>query len=388
MDRVMALRGAPAMGVEGKVASVAPNQPEQPVVLEARPLSACGDIAEAWAHLAGRTLEPNPFFEPGFLLAAAQHLVAFREVTVLLAWQGAAEGSQRRLLGFVPVFPRHGFFLPDALIGLSDRRIASGAPLLDRQRAAAVVDMLLSPRRQRLIDGQGLVLRAIDREGPLAATLRELAEGGLRAGLAVTVSPSPGRMPRPGIAAAEVPEGLAGVKLVEPRSQAALRDAVEIILAMEASGLRGRAGVATLHDTREVGFLRAMTRHLARSRQCRVGLLMREDDPLAGAILIGRGPRNWLYLGVQDEAEAERQPLRALIAAMRRGMPARRIILPTDLALDGDGGVTTADLHLASGTVATPRDLAGRARDAIRRSLSRLPRVGGRGLKPPRAGAA
>jgi hypothetical protein len=388
MDRVMALRGVPATGVEGKAASVAPHQPEQPVVIEARPLSACGDIAEAWSHLAARALEPNPFFEPGFLLAAAQHLVAFRDVTALLAWQGAAEGPQRRLLGFVPVFPRHGFFLPDALIGLSDRRIASGAPLIDRQRSAAVVDALLSPRRQRLIDGQGLLLRAIDRDGPLAATLRDLAEGGLRAGFAVTVSPSPGRLQRVAIAAAAAPKDLTGVKLVEPRSQAALRDAVEIILAMEASGLRGRAGAATLHDTREVGFLRAMTRHLARSRQCRVGLLMREDDPLAGAVLIGRGARNWLYLGVQDETEAERQPLRALVAAMRRGMPARRIILPSDWLADGDGGVSVVDLHLASGAPSTPRDLAGRARDAIRRSLSRWPRVGGGGLKPPRAGAA
>lgn len=385
MDRVMALKGAPAAGVEGKAVSVAPHQPHLPVVLEARPLATCGEIVEAWSHLAARALEPNPFFEPGFLLAAAQHLVAFRDVTVLLAWQGAAEGPQRRLLGFVPVFPRHGFFLPDALIGFSDRRIASGAPLLDRQRAPAVIDALLAPRRQRLIDGLGLLLRAIDRDGALATTLRDGTEGGQRAGLSVTASPPAGGLKRIALAA-ETPEDPFGAKLVEPRSQAALRDAVEIILAMEASGPRGRAGAATLHDTREVGFLRAMTRHLARSRQCRVGLLMREDDPIAGAILIGRGGRNWLYLAA--EAEAQRQPLRALLAAMRRAMPARRIILPPEFAWEGEGGLSLAELHLASGTTATPRDLAGRARDALRRSLSRLPRVGGGGLKPPRAGAA
>ncbi len=131
-----------------------------------------------------------------------------------------------------------------------------------------------------------------------------------------------------------------------------------------------------------------MTRHLARGRQCRVGLLMREEIPLAGAVLIGRGAHSWLYLAVENEAEAHWQPLHALLAAMRRAMPARRIILPADLAWEGEGGLSLADLHLTSGARTTPRDLAGRAREAIRRSLSRLPRGGGGGLKPPRAGAA
>lgn len=387
MDRVMALKGASAMGAESRAMSVAPHQPDQPVILEARVLSSCSEIVEAWSHLAARALEPNPFFEPGFLLAAAQHLVAFRDVTVLLAWQGAGEGPQRRLLGFVPVFSRQGFFLPDALLGLGDRRVASGAPLLDRQRAPAVIEAFLAPRRQRLIDGQGLVLRAIDRDGPLAATLREISGNGAPGGLSVTFLMTGGHPPGASGPAAVAPTGADGLKLVEPRTQAALRDAVEIILAMEASGERGRTGTATLQNTREVGFLRAMTRNLARSRQCRVGLLMQGDQPLAGAILIGRGARNWLYLGVQDEAASDRQPLPLLIAAMRRAMPARRIILPRDLAVEGDGRVSLADLQLGRGSAATPRDLAGRARDAIRRSLSRLPGVGG-GLKPPRAGAA
>ncbi|WP_324132103.1 GNAT family N-acetyltransferase [Bosea sp. (in: a-proteobacteria)] len=387
MDRVMALRGAPPMGAESRAASVAPHQPEQPIVLEARPLAACGEIAGAWAHLAGRALEPNPFYEPGFLLAAAQHLVAFREVMVLLAWQGAEDGPQRRLLGFVPVFPRNGFFLPDALIGLSDRRVAHGAPLLDRQSAGAVIEALVAPRRQRLLDGRGLVLRAIERDGPLAATLRELAETGRLGVSSLPAAPPAPALPR-SAASLAAPKGAGGLKLVEPRSQAALRDAVEIILAMEASGPRGRSGAATLHDTREVGFLRAMTRSLARGRQCRVGLLMQEETPVAGAIVIGRGARSWLYLGVEDEAMAGREPLRDLLAAMRRAMPARRILLPAGLPADEDGLPLLGDVALSVSSAAAPRDLAGRARDAIRRSLTRLPLMGRSGVKPPRAGAA
>jgi hypothetical protein len=387
MDRVMALKGSPSMGAESRAASVAPHQPEQPVVLEVRPLGACGEIAGAWAHLAGRALEPNPFFEPGFLLAAAQHLVAFREVMVLLAWQGTEDRPQRRLLGFVPVFPRHGFFLPDTLIGLSDRRIAHGAPLLDRQSAGAVIEALVAPRRQRLLDGRGLLLRAIERDGPLAATLRELAETGRLGVSSLPAAPPAPAQPR-SAASLAAPKGTGGLKLVESRSQAALRDAVEIILAMEASGPRGRSGAATLHDTREVGFLRAMTRGLARDRQLRVGLLMQEEAPVAGAIVIGRGARSWLYLGVEDEAMAGREPLRELLAAMRRGTPARRILLPAGLSADEDGLQTLSDVSLSASSAAAPRDLAGRARDAIRRSLTRLPLMGRSGVKPPREGAA
>ncbi|MDP3258257.1 GNAT family N-acetyltransferase [Bosea sp. (in: a-proteobacteria)] len=307
---------------------------------------------------------------------------------MLLAWQGASQTPQRRLLGFVPVFPRQGFFLPDTLIGLGDRRIASGAPLLDQQRAAAVIEALLAPCRQHLIDGKGLVLRAIDREGPLTATLRDLAENGPPGALSLRLLRPSGAAPSAAASASALSKGAEALKLFEPRSQAALRDAIEIILAMEASGPRGRTGVATLHDTREVGFLRAMTRNLVRSRQCRVGLLMRDEQPLAGAILIGRGAGHWLYLGVRDEAAADRQPLPRLMAAMQRALPARRLLLPPDLAMEGSGGISTADLHLAKGGAATPRDLAGRARDAIRRSLTQLPLMGRSGIKPPRAGAA
>ena len=69
---------------------------------------------------------------------------------------------------------------------------------------------------------------------------------------------------------------------------------------MEASGPRAQAGAATLQDTREVGFLRAMTRGLGRVRQCRIGLLMLDDQPIAGAIVLGRAPRGWLYLRAQE----------------------------------------------------------------------------------------
>lgn len=386
MNQVMALKGVASVGA-ARGAGYAPlHRPAAPIALEIRPLSACAEIAEAWSHLAGRALEAHPFAEPGFLLAASQHLVAFRDVVTILAWQGSPNEPQRRLLGFIPVFPRQGLFLPDALIGFGDRRIVNGAPLLDREQAGAVIAAVLDPGRQRLLEGRGLILRAIDRDAPLASTLA--GPGGT--GLVVRFQPAPAatvsdlaRTAFGGLREALAQRGK--LALVEPRGQAGLRDATEIILAMEASGPRAQAGQATLQDTREVGFLRAMTRGLSRARQCRIALLMLDDQPIAGAIVLGRGTRSWLYLAAQDETHAALQPLPVLLAMMRQAAPARTILLPGGQATCGDGALAMGDLHVLPKDSATPRDLAGRARAALRRSLGRL---AGSRLKPPRAGAA
>ncbi|OYW98983.1 MAG: hypothetical protein B7Z14_13240 [Bosea sp. 32-68-6] len=356
MDRVMALRGAPSMGAESRTASVAPHQPEQPVILEARPLAACGEIAGAWSHLAGRALEPNPFFEPGFLLAAVQHLVAFREVMVLLVWQGAEDGPQRRLLGFVPVFPRQGFFLPDE----DDELLVS-------------------------VDWTAVELVLIGEFSKDPAFYEAYGQKPFR-DLHGKAAASAIAMYHPEFTAEDFTRMKS--QTIEELSVLFPQASINLILAMEASGPRGRSGAATLHDTREVGFLRAMTRSLARGRHCRVGLLMQEETPVAGAIVIGRGARSWLYLGVEDEAMAGREPLRDLLAALRRAMPARRILLPSGLPVDEDGLPSLGDVALSASSAAAPRDLAGRARDAIRRSLTRLPLMGRSGVKPPRAGAA
>lgn len=385
MNRIMALRGAPA-GSAGAGAGYTPaTRPDAPITIETRPLGACTDIVEAWSQLAGRAVEPNPFLEPGFALAAAQHLVAFRDVVAILAWQGATSDARRRLVGLIPCCRRNGLFVPDALIGLSDRRVFNGAPLLDRQQAGAVIEAVLDPRRRGAMDGRRLVLRAVDLDGELASALRDVTG---RAGLTVSLRPAlAASVAAPSLGQVEASrEALAQqgkLKLLEPRTQAGLRDAVEIILAMEASGPRAQAGAATLQDTREVGFLRAMTRGLGRVRQCRVSLLMLDDQPIAGAIVLGRGPRGWLYLSAQADAHASLMPQQVLLALMQAAAPARQILRRDGLAVSGEGRLSLGDLHLSHGSVRTPRDLASRARDVLRGSLFRLPRV-----RPPRAGAA
>lgn len=289
--------------------------------LERRPLSACAAIEAEWSDLAGRAIEQNPFFEPGFALPAAQHLVSFRDVSVLLAWQGKS-GSSSRLLGFIPVLRSRRLFGSDTLTGWSDSRLGSAAPLIDRDETGRVIEAVLGMRNAWGSNASsGLLLPGIDREGHLARTVLEQAAAmGWAATLgAATPSPLPPVAGGPDLAALR--HGLSRhgeLALADAGSRQELRDTVEMLLALEASGPLARAGSATLQDIRETAFLRAMTRNLARTRQCRASLLTLDGQPIAGAIMLGKGRRRWLYATAQDERFASFAPLAQLLAQLRR----------------------------------------------------------------------
>ncbi|POR50027.1 GNAT family N-acetyltransferase [Bosea psychrotolerans] len=374
MNQIIALKG---VSPGSSTAYAAPSRTrDAAITTEIRPLSACGEIRQAWTELAARAIEPNLFFEPDFALAAAQHLIAFRDVAVLLAWQGPAGSPQRRLLGLIPCFPRNRLFVPDELIGFSDPRILNGAPLLDAAQAQAVLAAVLSLRQGWVLEGRGLVLRRIDMASPLIAPIRRAAEA-----LRLNATLSPANLPLPRRHGAATPSDIEAMQhalarrgkleLVEATSRAELRDAVEILLAMEASGPAGRAGKAVLQDTREVGFLRAMTRALARSRRTRVALLTLDGRPIAGALVIGRAKDGLLYMTARDESEAPFFPGQVLLALMQQAAPERTILQPLPPA-SGPAAVGFGEVRLAPRVARKPRDLAGRARAALRRGL-RLP---------------
>ncbi len=349
-----------------------------PLQIEIRPLTACAEIRAAWSDLAGRALESNPFFEPDFALAAAQHLVAFRRATVILIWQGRPVGPERRLVGLLPCFPRNRLFVPDELIGFADPRIFNGAPLLDRTEADAALEAVLNLRQGWDLTGRGLILREIDLRGPLLQALLRVSD---KLGLAATMRQAgpPASADTPARLTSPMPAQHGQLRLVESGSRLQVRDAVEIVLGLEGSGERARAGTATVQDTREVGFLRAMTRNLARARQCRVGLLMLGEQPIAGAIVLGRAQRGWLYVATQDEAHAALEPERRLLALMRQAAPARSILRRGGALAESGDDAAIGEVRLQPRAALAPRDLAARARDALRRSGFRLPRAGAAG---------
>lgn len=365
---------------EGSATAALPSlplpRPDATIYSELRALSACDAIRHEWADLASRALEANPCLEPGFALAAAQHLVSFRDAELMLLWQGDPSSERRRLVGLVPCRARRHIFAADTLDGFADPRLLNGTPLLDSTFAAPALAAFLRDWRRCSHATEAFSLSGIDPAGAFATTLARVADG---QGVAVGWQPLVGRRlelpPTARIATSdEALRDKGRLILAEATNQADRRDAVEILLAIEASGSRGRAGKATLQDTREVGFLRSMSRDLGRQKLCRVAVLVLDDRPIAAALTLGKGSSCWLYHGVGDEAYAALEPLPMLLAMMRKAQPSRQILLPGGLPLFGarDEAFGTISLtrRRAQGT-RRPVDLAARMREKIVRSLFR-----------------
>lgn len=368
MNRIVALDGL-AGSTALPSAAPAAFQPG-PLHLEFKPLFECAGIRPDWSDLASRALEPNSFYEPDIALAAAQHLIAFRDAAAILVWQGAEKGPARRLVGFLPCLPSNRLFGPDTLAALADQRIFNGAPLIDRRNADAILSALLT----RKPANRGLLLREVDLGGPFAQALQRSCERlGLRLEQERQLAKS---LPVVDIGALRETLARQGkLRLVEPGSRSEIRDAVEIVLALEASGPRARTGKAILQDTREVGFVRAMTRGLARARQCRASLLMLDERPIAGALVLGKAQRGWLYATVQDEVYAGFQAESVLLALMRQATPSRQILRRGGQSLSGSDAVGLGTLTVQPRIGQSPKHLAARARDALLRRGFRLPRA-------------
>jgi hypothetical protein len=76
-------------------------------------------------------------------------------------------------------------------------------------------------------------------------------------------------------------------------------------------------------------------------------------------------------MAAQDESEAPFFPGQVLLALMRQAAPERTILQPAP-ATSGPGAVSFGEIRLSPRVTRKPRDLAGRARAALRRGL-RLP---------------
>lgn len=364
MPGSLSLRSAAGQdGVQAPIRS-APRSPAAPVprvarnwALEVRALSACDDLASAWSRLGRRALITNPFFDPGFLLPASQHLVAFRDLRVLLVWKATGAAPERELVALMP-FRRQGRMLrPDLVTGCADPRLLSDMPLLDREGAVPALAALLRGFGSLGMAEHRLTLHGLASDNPLLATLAAAA-------LPLWRIPSPPPADRPGFG--PVPDGFT---VREAANLTQLRDAVEILLALEASGPLARAGGACLQDVREAAFLRTMTRQLARSKLCQVTLLLQGEQPVAGALTLGRGKRRWLF---KLAVEAGQHPDAAAIlpVLMCRSTPGLALLGRGDRLLGPEVNATAVwDVDLIRAAPRRPADLARGLRARIDRAL-------------------
>jgi Acetyltransferase (GNAT) domain len=347
---------------------------------------------EAWRELARRAIEPNVFAEPELVLPGIQHLPDGRGVTLLLVWEGPAATAEGGMLRAVwPVaMPRHGLARHVAL--WSPGPGSSAVPLVDSTAPADIIETALDHLAERATRRTGLALSQVPTDGAFAAALRSaatrtgrqlrpVATGRRRvlvtAGLDAAVEP----MRRAVVDALR--DGrqrlstLGGVEMDHARSARWIRDAVEELLVLDATGsVTGRRD-ALLGTSGMASFIRIATRQLAGDGRCRVDCLRMDGRAVAAAIIIESAGQAWLWHVAAEAGLADAAPATQLLLDVTRTQLDRPGFARTEACMAPSAPVidalwseqTTADYVMAIRPLWQPATLAARIGAGLRRHL-------------------
>ncbi len=279
--------------------------------------------AEHWQELAGRAVEPNGYYLPGWELAVNASAPGRSGASALCAWR-EAEPGKARLIGLLPVVSlwRAGKIPLPALVS-ADPYGTLGTPLIDRDLAHDAVAALL--HQARGAGAHALLLRDMSLDGAVMKSFTEVLG---RAGLKPRILKSHARACLDATRDADelLREALGTKKLKELRRQrhrlaehgevsfevartpAEVAAALEAFLVLEASGWKGRRGTALIQQPGDAAFIRRATRDLAETAQCEIVTLRAGTTAVAAAIVARHQDRAFYFkLGV-DERFAKLSP--------------------------------------------------------------------------------
>ncbi len=283
-------------------------------------------LENAWSDLAGRTLEPNVFLDPGFLLPLAQHARSAERPDFVLAWED--DGSApRRLVGLFAIHqPASAAWpVPRLLRGFHHPQMALGTPLVDADRAEDALVALLDALSARHPRHVGLVLREVPADGAFAQVL-QAAEARRRGSITVLETYQRAVLVRDAGAGDEAATLLSAKQRKELRRQgrrlaehgtlayaravtpAEVRAAIERFLVLECDGWKGGRGTALLASPTLATFTRTMSRLLAYDGRCRVDSLEIDGKPVAMGIILVVGARAFFWKTAFDERHARLSP--------------------------------------------------------------------------------
>ena len=132
---------------------------------------ASGEDLAAWRELATNAAEPNPFFEPDFVLPAAAHLEAARDTVLVISVDAAGWAV------CVPARLGRWRHVVDAVWGLRTPYTFLTTPLVRAGDEDARIASFLANARE-LTGKRGLVLERYGADGPVGAALTACAEAG------------------------------------------------------------------------------------------------------------------------------------------------------------------------------------------------------------------
>lgn len=289
--------------------------------IEWRPLAALDDIVEPWRALAARAAEPNPFYEPGFVLAGAP--VFGRNAHALLVW---SKPPDKRLLGLFParIARRYGV-APRVLGGWIHPFCLLATPLVDRDHADDVIAAWLDHVAAEPALPDVALLPTLSLEGPFAAALdKVLAHRGVSHtdfGLHKRALLAPGadrtdylartmgarhrkELPRRRRRLAEL--GMVIHEIVSDESK--VPEAFEHFLDLEACGWKGDHGTAGKNNETRLRFFRKAIADLARDGQARIDLLRVGERVIATSVVLRSGDAVFGWKMAYDEGYAKYSP--------------------------------------------------------------------------------
>ena len=296
---------------------------------------------EDWRVLAERAIEPNGYYLPAWELAVNASAHGRTGVSALAAWRNASPNQPERI-ELAPSNPAPATSEPARLIGLLPvvslwrackiplPALASASPygtlctpLLDRGLAEEAAKSLMSEARSA--GAHALILRDVSLNG---AAMKALTLALRRDGLQPIILHSHLRACLDARREADevLRDALSAKKLKELRRQrnrlaehGAVRfavartpdevtRAVEVFLALEASGWKGERGTALRQSEGDLSFIRSATQGLAETGQCEIVTMHAGQTPVAAAVVLRHQDRAFYFkLGI-DERFAKYSP--------------------------------------------------------------------------------
>jgi CelD/BcsL family acetyltransferase involved in cellulose biosynthesis len=251
------------------------------------------DIAASWAALVARA-PANVFMHPAALKAAAA--TGFADIHMLLAWAHGA--SPRRLVGvwalqrlqitplgpsFLAAPPYDYAFLSNPVIDpdFTDSVVTGFFDAIERERALPKVIRL------RYLDGgaetHAAIAGALATRSAHAFTLSERQRPYVTKDFGLKKSGSTRKKLRQDWNRLGA---LGAVEIVNERAQAAVANAFETYLAMEAASWKGSRGTALLCDEEDANFTRQLIADLAAGGNASVALLRVDGRAIAAQVLL------------------------------------------------------------------------------------------------------
>jgi hypothetical protein len=308
--------------------------------VEWRRLDALSSIADECQALADRALEPNVFYDPAFMLAAAPLFGADAGVVLVRSAAG-------RLTGLFPacIEPwRVGF--ASMLVGWTHPFAPLGTPLIDRTDPEAVIEAWLDFLGNPSMPGL-MLMPLLPEDGPFAKALDAvLKRSGRRHACfgrhqRARLDPSAGRdnyldhavSPR---RRKELRRQRRRLEEIAPVTFSAATRGDDIAAALkdfcvlEASGWKGLAGTAVVNDPAVKAFVQRAIADLAAEGRARIDRLFLNGRAIAAAITLESGESAWCWKIAYSEGVSRFSPGVQLVLDLTDSLLAK----PTPIRVD------------------------------------------------------